>query len=116
LQRNIFVEIVEALGSFWDEMYGRLVAYYKDVNSLHTKDRALSRWVAEQRRKKRQGLLSAERIEKLDQIGFNWKGEDLLKTAWGRTQVVACRADQAERADWCNSRTSTPISSLVLAS
>jgi DNA invertase Pin-like site-specific DNA recombinase len=86
LQTNIFIEIVETLGSVWDKMYGRLVAYYKDVNGLHTKDRALGSWIAEQRRKKSRGLLSAERIEKLDQIGFNWIGEDILKTAWGHKQ------------------------------
>jgi hypothetical protein len=75
----------------WEQFFSELVEYGKehgDVNILHTKDKLLISWVKTQRRKKRQGLLSAERIEKLEQIGLIWVAEDVLeeKTEYGRTQ------------------------------
>jgi predicted helicase len=160
LQANIFAQIVDSLGSFWDEMYGRLIAFFKehghsnvhqryerdkqlgnwvkklrsrkerlsadriaslnklnfvwdpydavwkesyvwsrteskwdelfaqliaynekhgDVNILHSAEMGFRRWVAAQRRKKRQGLLGADRIEKLQQVGFIWNTKELLK-------------------------------------
>jgi superfamily II DNA or RNA helicase len=73
----------------WEDLFNRLVAYKRDhgdVNTLHRADRALSTWVRAQRREKKQGLLSADRLEKLEQIGLVWKGEDILKNAHGHTQ------------------------------
>jgi superfamily II DNA or RNA helicase/DNA invertase Pin-like site-specific DNA recombinase len=78
--------------SKWDELFAQLMAYkekHGDVNILHSADKDLRRWVAAQRRKKRQGLLGVDRIEKLEQIGFIWNTKELLKKrAWGRTQEI----------------------------
>jgi hypothetical protein len=74
----------------WDEFFAKLLAYkneHGNVSVVHGADKSLTRWISAQRRKKQQGLLSAERIEKLEQIGFVWKPEDILKSAeFGRTQ------------------------------
>eukprot|EP00429_Kryptoperidinium_foliaceum_P000439 CAMPEP_0176007712 /NCGR_PEP_ID=MMETSP0120_2-20121206/3372_1 /TAXON_ID=160619 /ORGANISM="Kryptoperidinium foliaceum, Strain CCMP 1326" /LENGTH=224 /DNA_ID=CAMNT_0017340477 /DNA_START=88 /DNA_END=759 /DNA_ORIENTATION=+ len=38
------------------------------------KDRTLYKWIIQQRKERRQDRLSAERIEKLDNLGFEWAG------------------------------------------
>jgi DNA-binding CsgD family transcriptional regulator len=77
--------------SRWDELFAQLIDYkekHGEVNILHSAEIGLRRWVANQRRKKRQGLLSAEGIEKLEQIGLIWKTKELLRKGRtrGRTQ------------------------------
>ena len=75
LQANIYAEIVDSIGVSWDESYGRLVAFkdreghcsvpvFKVVDGFN-----LGIWVQNQRHKK---SLSAERIQRLDDIGFVW--------------------------------------------
>jgi Helicase associated domain len=76
----------------WDEFFAKLLAYkneHGNVNAVQTSDKALNRWIAAQRNKKQQGLLSAERIEQLEQIGFVWKPGDIMKSAeFGRMQEM----------------------------
>jgi superfamily II DNA or RNA helicase len=76
----------------WDEFFAKLLAYkdeHGNANVVHGADKSLTRWISAQRRKKQQGLLSAERIERLEQIGFVWKPEDILKSAeFGRVQEM----------------------------
>jgi predicted helicase len=83
LQSNIFVEIADALGVSWDEMYGRLAAYKKrhgDCNvPLEYSDRKLALWIKTQRVWRNDMRLSTERIERLDRLGFVW---DPRQVAW----------------------------------
>ena len=76
LQANIYAEIVDSIGVSWDEWYGRLVAFKEREGHCRVPDGEivdgfnLGSWVAVQRRNR--GSLSAERIRRLDDIGFVW--------------------------------------------
>ena len=76
LTTSIGIEIAEKIGSSWDEWYGRLLRYKTregHCRVLHNYvDGAfrLGRWVIMQRTKK--DKLSADRIQRLDAIGFIW--------------------------------------------
>src|SRR5262249_55503310 len=81
LQKNIFIEIVDALGNFWDKMYGRLVAYFKEHGNAHVpqqyaKDKQLGNWVHKLREPTRKGRLTADRLALLDALGFVWSAYD----------------------------------------
>jgi len=61
----------------WNEIYQRLVSYLKahgdGTVSLELKgDPQLGSWVVKQRYRKKKGLLSKERVRKLDGIGMRW--------------------------------------------
>jgi Helicase associated domain len=61
----------------WNEMYQRLVSYLKAHGDgtvcLELKgDPQLGSWVVKQRYRKKKGLLSKERVRKLDGIGMRW--------------------------------------------
>jgi hypothetical protein len=83
LTTSIGIEIAEKIGSSWDEWYGRLLRYKTregHCRVLHNYvDGAfrLGRWVIMQRTKK--DKLSADRIRRLDAIGFIW---DRLEDKW----------------------------------
>ena len=82
LRSSITASIVERLGSNWDEMLGRLVAYRKkhgdcNVPQRYRTDPRLGRWVAKQR--SRSDQLSADQIKRLKVIGFVW---DLYTSVW----------------------------------
>jgi hypothetical protein len=83
LQSNIFVEIADALGVSWDEMYGRLAAYKKlhgDCNvPREYSDKKLANWIVTQRVWRNDMRLSAERIERLERLGFVW---DPRQVSW----------------------------------
>jgi superfamily II DNA or RNA helicase len=75
---------IENLGGPWDEHFGELVAYIErfgdcDVPTRWKENRLLATWVVGQRQARKLGELTAEKIEKLDQIGFFW---DPLETLW----------------------------------
>ena len=70
--------------SAWKEMYAALVAYKRkhgdcNVPTIHPKHQRLSEWVQNQRRSRKRGTLSADRISQLDAIGFVW---DTLDALW----------------------------------
>jgi superfamily II DNA or RNA helicase len=74
---------IEKLGSPWDERFGELVAYKDrfgdcDVPTRWGEGRRLATWVVGQRQARKLGKLSAEKIEKLDQIGFLWNPLEAL--------------------------------------
>ena len=80
--RRLFAELDDALSSSWEEMYRRLVRYkneYGHVN-VHAHYKTpdglpLGNWCACQRRVysgKTHGILTAERIRKLNELGFQW--------------------------------------------
>ena len=61
----------------WDNSFARLVGFRNEhgncnVPQFWKDDRELARWVAVQRTAKRKGLISEERTEALQSIGFSW--------------------------------------------
>ena len=77
LQSSIFAEVVESLGDSWDEWFGRLQAYKEEFGDClvpyayeTSSGSKLGSWITTQRRT--QDELSAERVERLDAIGFVW--------------------------------------------
>ncbi len=81
----------------WEQMYQELMVFKKKYG--HTKvpqelkeNKSLGAWVSNQRSNKTKKILSAERIRKLNKIGFLWK-EDILRMreeAWAKryTELV----------------------------
>jgi predicted helicase len=70
----IEAEIVERLGSNWDEMYGRLISY-KDENGdcnvpVDYSDKQLAYWVRNRRAKYKKSALDAEYGRRLNAVGF----------------------------------------------
>ena len=81
LRSNVFAEVVDAIGSSWDEWCGRLTLY-KDrkghcrVPQRHSENGfPLGAWVNYQRL----NYLSQERRQRLDALGFVW---DAQEEAW----------------------------------
>jgi hypothetical protein len=68
----------DPLDTNWNEMFDRLVEFKIKNNGStmvregYKEDPELARWVATQRRVKKQNGLSPERIDRLDSIGFVW--------------------------------------------
>ena len=61
----------------WDEMFDALIEYRKrhgdcNIPSRSTENKKLGSWVKEQRSSYRRGILSEERIKRLNDIGFEW--------------------------------------------
>jgi hypothetical protein len=70
--------------SRWDEMYDELAGFRQfhghcRISTLSDEHRALGVWVHTQRTLRKQGRLDAERIARLDALGFTW---DLLREQW----------------------------------
>ncbi|MDB4411573.1 Helicase associated domain protein [bacterium] len=65
----------------WEESYQQLKTYsQKHGHCLVPQQKtSLGKWVSRQRRAKAKGLLSLEKIKRLNEIGFDW---DPDKTAW----------------------------------
>jgi predicted helicase len=78
LRSNICAEIVDEIGASWDEWYGRL-ARYKDreghcrAPQKHIENGSrLGQWVSIQRQRQNKGVLSEDRRQRLDKLGFVW--------------------------------------------
>ena len=61
----------------WEEMFGQLVAYkerFGDIGELidWKENAALGKWCSRQRQFFKKGRLSAERIARLEELGFVW--------------------------------------------
>ncbi|PWM20837.1 MAG: hypothetical protein DBX97_03100 [Collinsella tanakaei] len=84
--RELFAALEDTLSSSWEEMYGRFRGYVKQFGhadvpaNYKTADGiALGNWCQYQRKIRRglsNGLLTAERIAKLDALGFVWSPND----------------------------------------
>src|SRR5262249_30171085 len=76
LRSNIFAEIVEKIGSGWDEMFGRLLQFrtkHKHCRvPISYEDRRLAFWVRTQRYSAITEALSTDRTRRLNDIGFEW--------------------------------------------
>jgi len=77
LRNAITMRCIERLAASWDYIYGKLAAF-KDtfghcrVPEAWEEDPPLGTWVLHQRRSREQDLLSPERIQRLDALGFEW--------------------------------------------
>ena len=86
----------DLLEAFWDEMYDRLVSYKAaegdcDVPTAYPANPGLGFWCNNQRSLARKGRLTAERIARLNALGFSWEPNDALwKEMYQR--LVAYRA------------------------
>lgn len=84
LRRSITTQIVDRIGSNWDERYGELVSFKEqhghcNVPSSWPENPGLDRWVGTQRQDQQKGRLSEERQRRLSGLGFIW---DALDAAW----------------------------------
>jgi Helicase associated domain len=80
LRSSIFAEIVNEIGTGWDEWFGRLVRYKEReglclVPAIYKTEEGfgLGGWVRKQRMDNAKNSLSASRKERLDAIGLVWK-------------------------------------------
>ena len=105
----------EVLAERFEEMFDLLLSY-KEANghvnlSVYEswREQPLGEWVARQRRLKIEGRISAERIERLDAIGFVWKLEEgyerfirALKEQFAKqgNVAVAAQSDWKPMAAW----------------
>ncbi len=118
------IQRLEALGftwarqdSAWERMFARLEAFkarerHVNVPIGYAADSALATWCSNQRRLKRRGELSAERIRRLEALGFAW---ELRTAAWeeifarleafrareGHTNVPAKYSADPSLGKWC---------------
>ena len=64
-------------GNYWEEMFGRLVAYKQQHGDclvpLSYSDKQLANWVVNQRSFKNRGKLEPAREHQLAELGFDWK-------------------------------------------
>ena len=84
LRESITTRCVERLAASWDYLFGKLYAFlqrFRHINVPHAwpEDPQLSHWVERQRQLRRQGHLAADRIERLDALGYDW---DPYATFW----------------------------------
>ena len=122
LVRHIGTVILESLGVSWDQRYGQLCAIKDaggDVNVSAVDPgparKVLGQWISDQRRAKKTGTLSAERITRLEALGVSWDlNEDVfaancvalqqIKDAGGDVNVSSVDPDPARKAlgRWLN--------------
>lgn len=75
---DIFQSIENKLYNFWDYNYAKLVEFKNEnghcnVPQRYPSDRSLGVWVSSQRATRKKGLLSQDKIEKLNELGFVWE-------------------------------------------
>ena len=60
----------------WEAQFQKLVAYKEEYGDclvpLSFEDKALATWVGTQRASKKKGTLRADKIKRLDELGFVW--------------------------------------------
>ena len=64
-----------SLERFWTDMYEYYQLYIKEYGTMKVSrklDPSLGYWITNQRTAKKLGLLSAEKLDKLNSIGFIW--------------------------------------------
>ena len=86
LRSAVTTRCLDSLYSSWDTWFGKLKAFKErfghcNVETGWEEDPALAGWVSAQRTRRNKGMLYAERIRLLDELGFVWdfqtqKGQD----------------------------------------
>jgi len=81
LRESIITVCIEKLGRRWDERYGELKAFWKRYGHSNVPidwpdNPGLAYWVTHQRVFWKQGKLSEDRIQRLDEIGFIWDPQE----------------------------------------
>ena len=97
--KQLFCELEETLSASWDSMYLLAKGYYEKHHNLEIERRyvtpegyALGSWLNTQRRVRSGkicGILTEERIRKLDAIGMDWRGKYDL--AWDKYYNALCK-------------------------
>lgn len=97
--KQLFCELEETLSASWDSMYLLAKDYYDKHHNLEIERRyvtsegyALGSWLNTQRRVRSGkicGILTEERIKKLDAIGMDWRGKYDL--AWDKYYNALCK-------------------------
>jgi len=76
----------------WERRYAELVAYaheHGDTNVSKSENKMLNHWRDVQRQFRKKGTLSAERIARLDEIGFEWEASHMMGMEREAAQVQA---------------------------
>lgn len=102
LCQSITTQIVDKIGSNWDEHFGELIAFkaihgHCDVPNEWPENPTLGWWVGTQRQLDKAGRLSAERHQKLEALGFVWMHK---QPTWDE-QFAALAQYKAQHGD-CN--------------
>ncbi|MSR64289.1 MAG: DEAD/DEAH box helicase [Verrucomicrobiae bacterium] len=71
----------------WERMFDVLLQYKKfhgdcNVPPQFDQNPKFTRWVAAQRAQRKKGILDEERIQRLDEIGFNWGSKRSKNSVW----------------------------------
>jgi superfamily II DNA or RNA helicase len=85
----IALRLVQESAPGWEEMYGRAAAHLARHGHLVPNTRTepeLSQWVRHQRKAWTSSALSADRVERLDTLGFSWTP---LEEKWQRGMAAA---------------------------
>ena len=104
----------------WNQMYQELVNYHQaygdcNVPRYYSENRQLAIWVYGQRQRNNRGNLDAEKIEKLDELGFSWNPDqdfwdkmyDALveyKEKYGHCNVPQKYSSNPQLATWVSSQ------------
>lgn len=92
LRKSISVVCLENLSTDWDENFGKLIAFKElnghcNVPQNYTDSPELGGWVANNRRWGKNGMISSERIARLNEIGFSWDPwQDLWMQSYNELQ------------------------------
>jgi superfamily II DNA or RNA helicase/uncharacterized protein (DUF2384 family) len=102
LRRSITTQIIDHIGSNWDERFGELVAYKAQHGDCNVplrwpENRALGTWANNQRGEKKAGRLSQDRQRRLAELNFVW---DPFEAIW-EEQFAALVQYKAQHGD-CN--------------
>lgn len=96
------IEKLDAIGMVWDkfkeqwdETYAIAKAYYEENGSLDglrdikIDGKNIYQWLGDQKKNYNKGILSQERIEKLEQIGINWNITEKRRLDWEKMYKLA---------------------------
>jgi hypothetical protein len=86
VKKSISICVLSKVGSYWHEMFGRLLAFkknrgYTNVPQDYVKDKPLARWADTQRQTFRKKELSQQKIDLLNAIHFDWAPSE---TSWNK--------------------------------
>ena len=87
IRKFVTTRCLDNLRSYWDKRLGELIAYrnlHGDMIVQHKYPTyALATWLLRQRMLRKKGLLSKEKVKRLDELGFPWSGIS-YENKWNR--------------------------------